>query len=253
MDIKTPYVRYEKNITENGYKLLCIPYAGRGASYFCGWQKAFGDEIEVLPIQLPGRENRMKDDLLRSCCGAAEQIAENLKPFVESHHFSVFGHSMGGIIAFEVAKKFEALGYEPDACFISATSLKEDFNFIPSRELGDQDFFERVEKFGGIDESNEILNYPEFREIFLRILRADFEIIETYKNDGTKLKCPIIAAIGDQDPMENAKRMQSWKDCTESEFIFRQYPGGHFYIADQLPAFCNDMKKDIAARSVYVK
>lgn len=243
IDISTPYVKFQKKITKDGYKLICIPYAGGGASFYNGWQKYF-QNIEVIPIQLPGRENRMGEEFLLDCKEIAHKIVEEIAPYLDNENFSIFGHSMGGIIAFETAKLFEKLGVKPDVCFISSTSLTDKGDFIPSRELDDQQFFRRVSDFGGIDENSEILKYPEFQSVFLKILRADFEVIESYHNDQVKLQCPIVAYCGDEDPMENIAQMESWSKYTSS-VVYKEYEGGHFYLVDHCQQVCKNIENNI--------
>lgn len=232
MKINTPFVNYEKNITPDGYKLICIPYAGSGASVYAGWQKYIGNDIEILPVQLPGRENRMGEECILNCKEAARKIADELAPYVESGNFSVFGHSMGGIIAFETIKYLEKLGRKADIFFVSSTSIEDMNGIVKSSELNDTAFFERVSKYGAIDENSEILKYPEFRDIFMNILRADFNIIETYEYDGVKINCPIEAICGDSDPMETLENMNSWEMYTNHGIEYHLYIGGHFYFSD---------------------
>lgn len=234
MEIKTSYIRYAKNLTDNGYKLICIPYAGSGASVYARWQKEIGKEIEILPVQLPGRENRMSEECILSCKEAAEKIGKELFPYVESENFSIFGHSMGGIIAYETVKYFERNGKKPDVCFVSSTSIEDMSNMKKSTELNDDDFFKRVSDFGTIDTESEILKFPEFKSIFMNILRADFNIIETYEDDGYKINSPIVASCGDNDPMETLLNMESWKNYTSSGVEFCQYRGDHFYLNNNL-------------------
>ena len=238
MEIQTKFIRYEKGITEEGYKLLCLPYAGGGASTFARWQNAMGQRIQILPIQLPGRENRVLEPLIQDFTEAVDQVYEAVRPYVRDHRFSIFGHSMGGIIAFALAQRFEEDGCNPDICFISATSLEDKTDLIKSRDLSDDEFFQRVSDYGGIDTSSEILQYPEFKEIFMKILRADFNLIESYPCQGGMLRCPIVGFCGTEDPMEDVRRMKSWQERTSKGMKFETLPGGHFYFMDDPKELC---------------
>ena len=240
-------MRYDRDITPDGYKLICFHHAGGGASAFVEWQSCVKPGIEVIPVQLPGRENRMREGFLHSCGEAAEIVAAELSDHLQSHNFSVFGHSMGGIIAFEAAKCFEKAGLQPDMCFISATSITEKKEFIPTEKLSDDEFFERVALYGALDKESEILQYPEFKEIFLKILRADFEMVEGYKDDGAVIKCPITAMCGRSDPMETIEMMKSWEKHTSGAFSVSEYDGGHFYLSESREKVCADIS-DIIRR-----
>ncbi|MDO5558073.1 MAG: alpha/beta fold hydrolase [Oscillospiraceae bacterium] len=246
MNISTPYTDYVKTISEDSYKLICIPCAGAGASFYINWQKAIGSGVDILPVALPGREKRLGEELIHDCFQAADEIADALLPYVRNGNFSVFGHSMGGIIAYETAKSFLRHGVSPDICFISSTSIEDWSGVTPSEELDDNEFFRRVSQFGGIDESSELIRYPEFRNIFMKILRADFGIIESYKYDSKKLRCPAVCLCGDSDPMETIENMRSWKNYVEDEnVVYLKYNGDHFYLNKQLEIVCRDIREMI--------
>lgn len=253
MELQTHFIRYEKGITEEGYKLICLPYAGGGASTFVKWQAAFGNRLEVLPVQLPGRENRVAEPLIQDFQEAVDQVYAALSPYVKDHNFSIFGHSMGGIIGFALARRFEEAGCYPDFCFISATSLEDKSLLTKSKDLDDDEFFQRVSDYGGIDTSSEILQYPEFKEIFLKTLRADFNLIESYPYEQGDLQCPIVGFCGTEDPMESPQVMESWKDHTASGAEFHTFPGGHFYFMEEPKPLCDTIARYIGQREVSMR
>lgn len=115
MKPETKYIEYSGYITTNGYKLVCFPFAGGGASHYAKWNEHM-PAIEVLPVQLPGRENRIKDEPYRNSEELTEKIVNEIAPYLQSGNFSVFGHSMGGVLAFEVVKKLEKRNLFPDIC-----------------------------------------------------------------------------------------------------------------------------------------
>lgn len=245
MDINTRYIKYAKNITREGYKLICIPYAGGGASCYIRWQQQFGDAIQVLPIQLPGHETRLSEPPLYSCRQAAEEIAEAVLPYIEHSRFAVFGHSMGGIIAFETVLQLQQAGLESDVLFESATSIEDYSGLIRSRTLNEKDFMERISIYGALDSDSEIMQIPEYHDMILEILRADFSIVEDYQWDGSLIRCPIVAMCGTDDGSETIENMHSWRNYTESLTEFRSYPGGHFYLSENTRQLCGDINKYI--------
>ena len=101
-------------------RLFCFPYAGAGASVFRAWTGAFGPDIEVCPVQLPGRETRHHEPSLRSFNELVPAVAAGLEPWLD-RPFALFGHSLGGVVAYETARWLEAtLGRSPAHLFISA-------------------------------------------------------------------------------------------------------------------------------------
>ncbi len=245
MEINTKYVKFQKKITDEGYKLICIHHAGGGASFFARWQSKFKN-AEILPIQMPGRENRMNETAFVDAQKAADALSEELSPYLKDHNFSVFGHSMGGILSFELIKRLEKKGLNPDVCFISATSIEGLYIAANSVENLDEDeFMKRVYLFGGINPDSEILQFPEFREFFLKTLRADFELLNNYRDKEEKINCPICGMWGAKDPVVSKKLIETWKDYTTKEFTQKEYPGDHFYMNDDLGMIANDIENTI--------
>ena len=158
---------------------------------------------------------------------------------------------MGGIIGYSLIRYLEEEGFYPDVFFASSTDIMEMRNVTSSAELDDDQFFERVSQFGGIDHDSEVLQFPEFKTIFMDILRADFGIVESYHYDGEKVRCPIVGFCGDKDPMEDLNRMDGiWKNATSSSYSSYGFSGDHFYIRDNLEKLSsiilNSISKNIA-------
>lgn len=184
MEQMTPFINYAKHVSAHGYKLVCLHHAGAGASAYLKWQNVFGDRLEVLPVQLPGHETRMREQPFSSCTEATDAVVQALQPYLETGRFSIFGHSMGGILAYEAAKKWIRMGLRPDVCFISSTYVEDMTNVPFSIDLDDAAFLERVRQYGGVEEAGSVLDTPGLRETFLRILRSDFNLSESYVHDG---------------------------------------------------------------------
>lgn len=232
MEIKSNYIRFAKSVTPEKRKLICIAHAGGGASAYINWQKEFGDILEVLPIQLPGREDRANEELIHSAEKTAENIAEELIPVIKDCEFAVFGHSMGGILAFELAYQLEKIRYMPKFTIISGTSIEIYKEETKSKYLSDTDFIKRVNDYEAANA--EVFEYPEIRDFYLRILRADFDIVEDYIPNGRKLSSKIYALCGNHDPSENIQNMHSWEKYSLGETVYREFEGGHFYLEDNL-------------------
>ena len=245
MTCNSDFLHYQDELTDNGYKLICIHHAGGGASTFANWKKYLHGIAEVMPVQLPGRENRIDEPFLKDFDTSVELITNELAPYLVDRRFSLFGHSMGGIIAYEMAKRFEQMGLRPEKCFISSTLIDENMDIVPSEDLSDEDFYERVFAYGGISDSDELFQYPELKELFTRILRADFSFIENYRGNKTILKCPIEEFCGKSDPMECIEHMKDWKKYTESTLTCTEFEGGHFYFLDDCQEICRVISEKI--------
>ena len=222
-----------KSNQEAEYRILCIPYAGGGASFYVPWQSELNGIMNVLSVQLPGHEERFGERFFPTIENTADEIANAFIAQYDDKPFSVFGHSMGGLIGFEVVKRLESSGVSPDYLFVSSTSPENFTDFVKSTELNDEDFLKRVMLFGGIDKKSEDLKYNDFFKMYLEVLRADFNIIENYVNDGERIKTSIYGFCGDNDPMETKEKMEKWCSLTSSDYHFIEFDGGHFYLKDK--------------------
>lgn len=215
-------------------KLICFSYAGSGASYYHTWKKIFEPFVEIVAVQLPGHENKMNQPLLYTADRICDALLGEVEHEIQSCDFGIFGHSMGGILGFEFTAQLEKRGYHPLFCAVSSTSIEDYSHQIPSLELSTPEFLNRVFEYEALDKDNPILAYPEFQKYFLKILKADFNLIETYNGIGKKVKCPIIAMCGDCDKKETISNMKSWERYTESKVSYAEFTGNHFYLNEHI-------------------
>jgi len=146
--------------------------------------------------------------------------------------FAFFGHSMGGIVIFELARLLHRSYLpQPEALFVSGCAAPH----LPSSEpaihaLPDQEFIDALQKLNGMPA--ELLKLPEAMELFLPSLRADFEIIERYQFvlDGLPLNCRILAFGGLDDTHITSDQLKGWAVHTGSGFRSQYFPGDHFFL-----------------------
>lgn len=242
------WILKQKNKLETDYKLFCIPYAGGGATVFRDWQKYLGDEICVCPVQLPGRENRMGEPLVSDIHMLADMIYEGIKDEI-GERFSVFGHSMGGMIAYEVTKRIiERSGKKPDVLFMSATSLTRRKKEYPVSELDDNRLFEYLQNLGGID--NELLKNEKIKQMYIEayfpIIKNDYDLIEKYTCEPYKLDCKIRAFAGNDD-IEISNIETSEIEKFTNDFSMKFFDGGHFFINDKTDEVCKEIIREVMA------
>ncbi len=210
--------------------LFCFPYAGGGASVYRQWVVDVPSEIHVVPIQLPGRENRLREDPYHQLQPLIQDLAWNLNPFLD-RPFAFFGHSMGALLCFELARELRRKGMRlPLALFVSGRraphlrSTKPLLHPLPNRE-----FVHEVQRFQGTPE--EIWENEELVEILLPILRADFSLCETYLyREEPPFAFPIYALSGRDDPHVNEHEIREWGKQTQGQFHSYYFPGNHFYL-----------------------
>lgn len=223
--------------------LICFPYAGGGASAYNSWKSVLENDITVCPVQLPGREERIMDEPYRDM----EQLVKAL--IVELWEISrdkiyLFGHSMGGKIAYEVAKGLEERGRKVEMLIVSGSRPPHIPEPNPIFHLPDEEFILALKKFQGMPD--EILEDRDLLNFFLPMLRADFEMDESYvTKTPVCLKCPIVALGGSRDPEATEKEVSMWKDYTCDVFEYRMFEGSHFFIKERQAEVIDFMKKNI--------
>jgi medium-chain acyl-[acyl-carrier-protein] hydrolase len=210
-------------------RLFCFPYAGGSETAFRTWQKNLPDTVEVLPIQLPGRGARIKEPPLTRLAPMVQAISQSLLPEMELP-FAFFGHSMGGLIAFELARQLRREGGPlPAHLFISAKSCPKQVDDPYTAEISDEELIETLRTYEGTPK--EVLENAELMRLLLPVIRADMELCDTYVCDPEPpLPCPITAFGGLQDQKSGRERLEGWQNYTSGRFTLRMFPGGHFFL-----------------------
>lgn len=211
-------------------RLFCFPYGGGAARAYRPWTQDLPPEIDVCAIQLPGRGNRLREPPLRKMSLAVELVGREIVPLLD-RPFAFFGHSMGAILAFEVARLLRRSGQRsPTHLFVSGHQAPQIPNTEPlTYNLPDAEFLEMLQRLNGTP--MEVLEQPDMMRMMLPLLRADFESIETYSyKHEPPLDCPIIALGGLLDPEISRETLEPWREQTVAAFNLQMFPGDHFFL-----------------------
>lgn len=212
------------------FRLFCFPYAGGGASIFRSWLNGLPAEVEVLPVQLPGRENRLKEPLFDRFTSLLEALVEALHPYF-TVPCAFFGHSMGALVGFELARQLRRQ-YDLLPVHLFASAYRAPQTPIMGQilhTLPEPALVQKLLQLNGT--KREILENDELRQFLLPILRADFAVCETYQYvDEEPLACPITTFGGLQDTRVNRFELAAWREQTSSRFTQRMLPGDHFFL-----------------------
>ena len=209
--------------------LFCFPHAGGAASYFHPWSASLAPGIEVLAVQYPGREDRAAEPCVTNIADLADQIHAALGSSLP-RRFAFFGHSMGAILAFEVARRItREKGRGPAHLFVSGRSAPPRHRHHNLHRAGNPAFIAELASLGGTDPR--ILQDSEVLELILPTMRGDYTASETYQFEpGPPLSCDITAMTGDRDSQNTIAEAAAWSGHTTGAFNLRVYPGGHFYL-----------------------
>lgn len=226
-------------------RLFCFPYAGGAATAFYNWANQLPTSIEVCPVQFPGRGSRSTEKPLTALAHIVEALLKELPAFLDKP-FAFFGHSMGGLVCFELARALQTnFGLQPIQMYVSgcrAPHLPDPDP--PAANLPEPELLTELERLNGTP--REILEHKELLAYMLPILRADFNVCETYVyKSGPPLSCPIAAFGGLEDPKATREAVEQWRSATTGDFILRMFPGGHFFIHTAEKTLLNVLASDL--------
>jgi medium-chain acyl-[acyl-carrier-protein] hydrolase len=229
-------------------RLLCFPYAGAGASMFRYWAEKLPPWIEMVPVQLPGRESRWAEKPFLDLPMLAAALRVALHPLL-CEPYALFGHSMGGLVAFEFARELRRRKLPlPYHLFVSGTRAPH----LPDRELllhplSDALLWKTVMRDYGSGQDEAMLN-AELAPVLLPILRADFQLCESYEPLCEEpFSFPVTVYGGREDRRVTYSDLLSWSTYTHRAFRLELLPGGHFFLVKNHGLFLETLARDLAA------
>ena len=214
-------------------RLFTFPPAGFGATFYHSWAKLLPAGIELNSVQLPGRENRLREPAISNMQDLVEKLEIDLKLELD-RPFAFFGHSMGASVAFELACRLEKYGRPPEYLFVSGRQSPLTPDFLPPlHQLSDAAFIYQLQhRYTGIPET--VRNDASLLALFLPALRADVTILETYSPTSVNpLDLPIAVLSGESDTTLPTGTLAGWQDFTRGSFTCYTFSGGHFYLQQQ--------------------
>ncbi|MGW7460626.1 thioesterase II family protein [Streptomyces sp. NPDC054797] len=213
-------------------RLLCLPHAGGSASAYFALSKELAPEVEVLAVQYPGRQERRNEPLLDSIEELRDGVAEALTPWLD-RPIALFGHSMGAVLAYEVARLLCRDGGTPPAhLFVSGRGNPALEVTMPLDELDDRAMIKALDDLGGTDMG--LLADEDVLRMVAPAIRSDYRAVRTYRHTpGPLLPCPMTALVGDTDAMAPVEEVDKWRAYTSADFRLKVFQGGHFYLSNQ--------------------
>lgn len=211
-------------------RLFCFPYAGGSTSTYRLWQGLLPESIDVAPVQLPGRGERLSEPPFDRLSEIVEAAGRELMPYFDKPYV-FFGHSMGALIAFELTRWLRKNNMTmPSHLFLSGRRAPQIPEAItPTWNLPDQEFIERVRQLNGTPK--EVLDHPELRQLLIPLLRADFAVGETYKYHAEQpLECSFTVFGGVEDPEAQHAHLTPWREQTSARYKLHILPGDHFFV-----------------------
>ncbi|WP_159884978.1 thioesterase II family protein [Paenibacillus puerhi] len=212
-------------------RLFCFPYAGGGASVYRDWTEFFHEDMEVCPVQLPGRESRWQEPPMAAVQQIVSAFMAEIEPLLHKP-FAFFGHSMGAMIAYEAALAArERYGKQPVHLFVSGQSAPGYRMTRKNRShLPDAEFKLELLRMNGTPP--EVLQHEELMAMLMPRIRADFAVCEQYMptKAAQPLTCPITVFGGTEDYEVSLESLKAWRERSLGEFDLHLLEGDHFFL-----------------------
>ena len=214
--------------------LFCLPHAGASAATtYRSWDAELSDLVRVIPLELAGRGRRAGEPAYPSMRAAAWDCAHEVIAAARSAPFALLGHSIGGLLAYEVDAALLELGARrPAAVAVSGTAAPtRTARPAPIHALPDDGFLAAVEQFGGVPQI--VLEHPAAREYHLSILRSDFRIFERYEpaRPPHRLAGALLVMHAAHDPVTAPQDPALWEQLTADDVTTWTVPThDHFFL-----------------------
>jgi medium-chain acyl-[acyl-carrier-protein] hydrolase len=228
-------------------RLFAFPHAGGNAAFYRPLRRFMPPEIDLCPVELPGRAARLDEPPFMSMSALMEELRHAFQPLM-AVPFGFFGHSVGSWMAYEAARQLRSLDNRTAMhLFVSGRRSPNLVSAapLPPRPRSDHELLAILDRFGGTPAA--IMEHPELLAALLPALRADLALADGYAVDpGHHIDCPITALGGADDPSHSGG-IQSWKEFARGKFRTRIFPGGHFYISTATEALAREFVQDLHA------
>ncbi|MDF3293944.1 thioesterase II family protein [Streptomyces silvisoli] len=230
--MNNPHTAWVKRIPGESsprHQLVCFPHAGGGASFFRPWRAVLPSDVELLVIQYPGREDRLREPFVETMDQLVAGVSAWLSPEL-SVPSTFFGHSMGALVAYETVRQWQRMGLPlPERLVVSSQFAPGE---LPVNDLHlrcDEDLLDAVEKLGGVP--SDVRRTAELREFTASLIRADYQVLETYEpSDGEPVDVALTAFCGQHDLAVTPDDVVRWSAFTTNTFTQHTFPGSHFYV-----------------------
>lgn len=212
-------------------RLVCLPHAGGTTSAFAGWPSQLPDDVEMVAVQYPGRQDRLSEPCIEDMHEMADALTVELRKLLDLP-MTTFGHSMGSGLSYEVARRLARDdGFVVDRMFVSARPAPHRIDGEHRWRLSDEDLVTHMRQLGGPDTA--VYDHPQLLPLILPPLRADLRLLDVYRPESMeRLETPITVFGGEFDDTCPVADLHSWKDATSAECEVRTFPGGHHYLRE---------------------
>lgn len=237
-----PWVIIPEPNPQAKFRLFCLPYEGGSATIFTRWPASLPPTVEVCAIQLPGRGNRLKEPPFTKIPLLIESMVISLRPLFDKP-VAFFGHGLGALISFELARLLQREAHPLLLqLFVSGQPAPQTpRDGSTTYDLPDEEFIARLRTHNAVPQ--EVLEHQELMQLMLPLLRADFELLETYHyTPEPPLACPVTAFGGVEDERVKQAELKGWGEQTSQAFSLRMLPGDTIFCKQARPYCLSDYR-----------
>ncbi|MEV4148812.1 alpha/beta fold hydrolase [Amycolatopsis sp. NPDC049691] len=244
------YTTFRRPLTQPR-RLFCFPYAGGGENLYRDWAGRIPGTDVVAP-RLAGRGSRFTEPAETDFTTLLGELVQAMEPLLDAE-IALFGHSLGGLLAFEVGRSLAARGHRPALLIVSGCAAPRVISSAPkTRDLGDTALRAEIAEFGLIPP--EALDNDQLMDLLLPVLRADLDVQDSYRVDpaAPPLDCPLHLYYGTDEVPDPDRLRRTWAEVVSGPVDVSGFPGGHFFVntarQDVLAAVCAGLARTTGVR-----
>lgn len=229
------------------FRLFCFPYAGAGAAAYHRWHAAAPASVHVCAVEQPGRGTRVGEPAQEDFSTLVRDLADRFEE-IEPGPFAFFGHSMGGLVAYELTRELRERGSRGPMRLVVSASAAPGTPRVRRSLAGADDaaVCEELRDLGGTPEW--VLDDEDLMAMALPAVRADYAALDSYRpRQHAPVDVPITVLGGRDDPIVPPEHLEGWRRATTAGARTRLYPGGHFYLHDHAEHILASVESEVSA------
>ncbi|MBB5828573.1 thioesterase II family protein [Micromonospora carbonacea] len=241
------WLRRYRPVNDPAVRLFCFPHAGGAASAYLPFARRLAADVDVLAVQYPGRQDRRGEPLIESVDALVDGLLPALLAWAD-RPVAFFGHSMGATVAFEAARRLPPADADRLVHLFASGRRSPSVGRRDRFYRFDDELIDEIRRLQGTDSS--LLDDRELLDMLLPAIRNDYRAAAAYEyRPGPRLRCPVTVLAGAADTHVTTDEAAAWAEVTAAATMVRTFPGGHFYLNDQLDAVCAEVTTTLAAVS----